>query len=80
MSWHDRVFDDDIGVPWSPQWDAWQRSASLSDWPDWDEWLHTEYGAPIQEAGPEYAMAYWVMVLTGSEDFYAPRARFVSDR
>ena len=83
MSWHDRVFDDDIGLPWQPQWDAWlwdawQRSASLSDWPEWDEGLHTYYGAPVQAAGPEYDMAYWAECWF--PDFYAPRARFVSDR
>lgn len=85
MSWHDRVFDDDKGMPWQPQWDAWQRSASLSDWPEWDEGLWSEVdGMALETAGPEFAMAWWEEWLGFSglyfRDFYAPRARFVSDR
>lgn len=56
---------------------SWEDEDQREDW----EWSQPWEDAPWPEAsaGPEYAMAAWCLVMLDG-DFYAPRARWTSDR
>ena len=69
--------------PWTDPADA------LFTNPDWEDPFPYEEGWPVELAGPEYLMAVYASYGAKQvppfgawvdDDFYAPRARWVSDR
>ena len=69
--------------------DIWMDPAdALFTNPDWEDPFPYEEGWPVELVGPEYLMALGLLPweFDGYEgvwcppDFYAPRARWVSDR